>query len=158
MTQETSYGLALISKHPIISIESYFLRRHPDYDEETSVLFCKINIDGRIVDVCNVHFGNSDLFSDLHLNELMDLCEERNIEPIILGDFNNFNLAAYKQSRLRNYRISSEVADYESMPKNNGTLDYIVVPSSSYDIQQVQCPDIYVSDHRALIADIELLN
>lgn len=157
MTQETSYGLALISKHPVISVESYFLRRHPDYDEETSILLCKISVNDKIIDVCNVHFGNSDLFSDLHINELMNLCKERDIEPIILGDFNNFNLSTYKQDRLRNYTITSEVADYESMPKNNGTLDYIVVPSSEYAITGVVCPDIYVSDHRALIADINLI-
>ena len=158
MTQETSYGLAFISKHPIISVESYFLRRHPDYKEETSVLFCKIKINDDIVDVCNVHLGNSDLFSDLHINELMDLCEERNIEPILIGDFNNFGLVAYKENRLKNYKISTEVGDYESAPKDKGTLDYIIVPSSRYDIKQVACPDVYVSDHRALIAEIELLN
>lgn len=156
MTQETSYGLALISKYPIISVETYFLRRHPDYDEETSVLFCKIDINGVTIDICNVHFGNSDLFSDLHLNELIDLCEARNIRPIILGDFNNFNLSMYKQNRLGDYTLSSEIAAYESMPKNNGTLDYIVVPSSLYTIDEVICPEVYVSDHKAVVATIGL--
>jgi endonuclease/exonuclease/phosphatase family metal-dependent hydrolase len=155
MNQETSYGLALISKHPIISVETYFLRRHPDYDEETSVLFCKLDIDGHMVDVCNVHFGNSDLFSSLHLNELMDLCEQRGIEPIIIGDFNNFDLAAYKKNRLANYQITTEIKDYESMPKNNGTLDYIVVPVAQYSIENVSCPDLYVSDHRAVVAEVD---
>jgi len=156
MNQETSYGLAFISKHPITSVETYFLRRHPDYDEETSVLFCKVDVGGEIIDICNVHFGNSDLFSDLHLNELIDLCEERNIEPIIAGDFNNFNLSAYKQSRLKDYILSTDIKEYESMPKNKGTLDYIIVPSSIYDIKTINCPDTYVSDHRALIANINL--
>lgn len=154
MNQETSYGLALISKHPIISVESYFLRRHPDYDEETSVLFCKLDVDGREVEVCNVHFGNSDLFSELHLGELINLCEKRGIEPIILGDFNNFNLAEYKQKLLTKYQITTDVQDYESMPKNKGTLDYIAVPSAQYDITSVSCPDIYVSDHRTVIAQV----
>lgn len=154
MTQETSYGLALISKYPILSSETYFLRRHPDYDEETSVLFCKIAIDDKIVDVCTVHFGNSDLFSELHLFELMDLCEVRNIQPIILGDFNNFDLHAYANNRLKRYQLSTDVAHYESMPKNNGTLDYVIVPSADYTIQQVTCPELYVSDHRAVIATI----
>lgn len=155
MTQETSFGLALISKHPILSSETYFLRQHPDHDEACSVLFCKINVNGMLVDVCNVHFGNSDLFSDLHLNELMDLCERRGVAPIILGDFNHFNLGVYKQNRLKNYMLTSDVAEYMSMPKNNGTLDYIAVPSVSYKIRDVVCPDEYVSDHRALIATVD---
>ena len=155
MTQETSYGLALISKYPIMSAETYFLRRHPDYTEETSVLFCKIDVGGTIVDVCNVHFGNSELWSDLHLNELMDLCEERNIQPIILGDFNHFHLDVYKENRLKDYSLSTDIAEYESMPKNSGTLDYIVVPTKKYIIKSLVCPPEYVSDHRALFASIE---
>lgn len=156
MTQETSYGLALISKYPIVSVETYFLRRHPDYTEETSVLFCKIDVGGTIVDVCSVHFGNSELWSNLHLNELMDLCEERNVQPIILGDFNHFHLDVYKENRLKDYSLTTDIAEYESMPKNNGTLDYIVVPSSLYTIDEVTCPEVYVSDHRAVVATIGL--
>jgi endonuclease/exonuclease/phosphatase family metal-dependent hydrolase len=154
MTQETSFGLAFISKFPVISSETYFLRQHPDHDEACSVLFCKIDVDGTPVDVCNVHFGNSDLFADLHLNELMDLCEERKIKPIILGDFNIFNLSAYKSNRLKDYMISTDVAEYTSMPKDKGTLDYIAVPSA-YTLSNVQCPELYVSDHRALFATAE---
>ena len=154
-TQDASYGLAFMSKYPIISSESYFLRQHPDYDEPCSVLFVRIDIDGREVDICNVHFGNSDLFSDLHLNELMNLCEERNLKPIIIGDFNNFDLASYKATRLRDYMLSSDVTTYESMPKNKGTLDYIIVPSKDYRITSITCPQEYLSDHRAVFAKIE---
>lgn len=155
MNQETSFGLAFISKYPIISAETYFLRRHLDHDEACSVVFATLDIHGELTDVCNVHFGNSDLFSDLHLNELMDLCDERNIKPILLGDFNHFNLAAYKETRLKDYTLTTDVAQYESMPKNNGTLDYIAVPSKKYDIKSVVCPEEYVSDHRAVYATVE---
>lgn len=155
MTQETSFGLALISKYPIVSSESYFLRQHPDHDEACSVLFVKLDVESQEINICNVHFGNSDLFSDLHLNELMDLCEARNISPIILGDFNHFNLSVYKTGRLKDYTLTTDMTDYESMPKNNGTLDYIVVPKSKYAIESVVCPTEYVSDHKALFASIE---
>lgn len=153
MTTRASYGLALISKYPIVSSETYFLRQHPDHDEACSVVFCKIEINRTVVDVCNVHFGNSDLFSDLHLNELMDLCQSKKIEPIIQGDFNIFNLSVYKNNRLKNYTLSTDIKDYQSMPKDNGTLDYIVAPTK-YAIQDVICSDAYVSDHRALFAII----
>lgn len=158
MTQETSFGLALISKYPIISSETYFLRQHPDHDEACSVLFVKLDMNGEEVDVCNVHFGNSDLFSDLHINELMDLCEERSVQPIILGDFNHFQLDMYKEKRLKGYSLTTDIAKYESMPKNNGTLDYIVVPAKKYSLKKVICPAEYVSDHRALFASIEKNN
>lgn len=154
MTQETSFGLAVISKYPIVSSETYFLRQHLDHDEACSVVFVKIEVDGTDITVCNVHFGNSDLFSDLHLNELMDVCEERNIHPILLGDFNHFNLGMYKKSRLKDYTLTTDVANYESIPKNSGTLDYIAVPSLDYSIADVACPEEYVSDHRAVCASV----
>jgi endonuclease/exonuclease/phosphatase family metal-dependent hydrolase len=155
MTQETSFGLAFISKYPIISSETYFLRQHPDHDEACSVLFCKVDVNGTLIDICNVHFGNSDTFADLHINELMDVCEKRKITPIILGDFNIFDLSAYKKSRLKDYTITTDIAVYESMPKNNGTLDYITAPTSDYVIKTVVCPQEYVSDHRALFATLD---
>lgn len=154
MNQLASFGLGLISKYPIISAETYFLRQHPDHDEAYSVMICKIEIDGVIVDICNVHFGNSDLYADLHLNELMDLFEARKIRPILLGDFNIWKLDAYKQNRLAGYGLTTDVAEYESMPKNSGTLDYIAAPADAYTIKDVYCPTEYVSDHRALLATL----
>jgi endonuclease/exonuclease/phosphatase family metal-dependent hydrolase len=101
-----------------------------------------------------VHFGNSDVSADAHLNELMDLCENRKIQPVLLGDFNHFHLASYKQNRLKNYALTTDIIQYESMPKDKGTLDYIAVPSEEYMMRDVQCPNEYVSDHRPLQATI----
>jgi endonuclease/exonuclease/phosphatase family metal-dependent hydrolase len=132
MTQEVSFGLALISKYPIISSETHFLRRHPDYDEACSVLFTKLNINNQEVDICNVHFGNSDLFSDLHLKELMDLCNDRKIKPIILGDFNNFHLDIYANNILQKYSSSADNYNYESMPKNYKRVSMNIQKSLPY--------------------------
>lgn len=153
-TQRTSYGLAIISRHPIITSETHFLQLYPDHDEECSVVFAKIQVNGKMIEVCNVHFANSDKHSDLHLKELMDVCKQRDQKPIILGDFNNFHLDTYKGSILKDYTLTTDVASYTSMPKDNGTLDYIVVPTADYKISTVLCPDEYVSDHKALIATL----
>jgi endonuclease/exonuclease/phosphatase family metal-dependent hydrolase len=157
-TQRASYGQAFLSKHLIVSTESYFLQRYPDHDEDTTALFCSIEVDGSIVEICNVHFANTAKHSDLHLNELMDLIENRGSQPIILGDFNIYDLSTYKTSRLTSYILSTDVMAYTSMPGDNGTLDYIVVPKSKYKIKDIVCPKQYVSDHRALLANVELLH
>lgn len=154
-TQETSFGLAFLSRYPIISSETYFLKQHPEHDEACSVLFVIIENDGVEIEFCNVHFGNSDLFSDLHLKELMELCSQREVTPIIMGDFNNFNLGAYKTTLLKNYAISTDITRYTSMPKDNGTLDYIAVPANTYLIKDVVCPEDYISDHRIVFANLE---
>ncbi len=154
-TQETSFGLAFLSRYPIISSETYFLKQHPDHDEACSVLFVTVERDGAEMEFCNVHFGNSDLFSDLHLKELMELCHRRGITPIIMGDFNNFDLGAYKTTQLKGYALSTDVATYISMPKDKGTLDYIAAPANEYLIKDVVCPKDYVSDHRIVLAKLE---
>jgi len=153
--QRTSYGLAFLSRYPIETSETHFLELYPDHDEECSVVFCKVNVAGKLIDMCNVHFANSDKHSDLHLHELMDVCEKRKQQPIILGDFNNFNLSSYKSTRLKDYALSTDKNEYTSLPKDDGTLDYIVAPTSKYSLASVTCPDTYVSDHRALFATVE---
>src|SRR5258708_36568213 len=74
-TQRASYGQAFLSRRPITSSESYFLRLYPEHPEENTVLFCRIDIESTEVEFANVHFANSSRFSDLHLRELMELFE-----------------------------------------------------------------------------------
>jgi len=150
-----SHGLGFMSKYPIISVESYFLLQQPDHDEPYNMQLIELDIDGDRQLFCNVHFGNSDNWSELHLRETMKLCKDRNITPILLGDFNNFNLEQFKTDILKDYFISTEIASYKSMPKDNGTLDYIVVPKG-IQMSAVECLHTYVSDHRALIADLDI--
>jgi len=155
MTQDVSYGLAALSRYPIIRSESYFLRQHPAYDESCSVLFVTVAMPQSQIEFCIVHFGNSNLFSELHLKELMDLCKARHTSPLIVGDFNHFDLGHFKKDIINGYSISTDVAKYVSMPKDKGTLDYIAVPNETYTIKEVRCPEEYVSDHRVVSAIIE---
>lgn len=53
--------------------------------------------------------------------------------------------------------MSTDVARYISSPADNNTLDYIVVPASVYVLGKVTCPKSYVSDHRAVVATIDIL-
>ncbi len=153
-TQRATHGLAILSKYPIPSTEAHFLCKHPDHKEPCIVLFADIDINDHLVSVCNVHFGNSDLFADLHLKETMALCKTRRIQPIIQGDFNIYDLSVYRNNELKGYQFSSDELAYRSMPKDNGTLDYIIAPSSGCRINTVVCPEDYISDHRAVFASL----
>ena len=83
----------------------------------------------------------------------MAVCAHKGVSPIIMGDFNNFRLQDYSTSQLKDYTISTEVAPYISMPKNEGTLDYIAT-LFSMRMSDVRCPSTYVSDHRPVLANI----
>jgi len=150
-----SHGLALLSRYPIVSSELYLLSQGAEFNEPCSVLFANIQVDGENIDLCNVHFGNTDQESSKHLEELSEICVARDSQPIILGDFNMFELDKHTSSApLRGYSLSSDELSYISIPKNNGTLDYIAIPKQ-YSFSSVTCPKDIVSDHRAVCADIE---
>jgi len=150
-----SHGLALLSKHPIVSSELYLLSQGVNFYEPYSTLFATIGIDGQMIDICNVHFGNTDQESSEHLEELVKLCVSRGNQPIIMGDFNIFKLSEYSNNALLgSYTLSSDKLEYISIPKNNVTLDYVAIPEKYY-FKSVTCPEDEVSDHRAVVAEIE---
>ncbi len=152
-----THGLAVLSKYPIISSQSYRLRKQRDFNEPCIALITNIDVDGHILDLWNIHLANTDKHSDLHIRELMLLCSSRSRTPIIQGDFNIYNLDDYSKNILSKYCLSSEKLKYISMPKDNGTLDYIIIPVTKYKFEKVSCPTDYVSDHMAIVAFIEIL-
>ncbi len=155
LTEGYSHGLALLSKYPVVSSELYHLSQGFNFDEPCSTLFATININGQMIDICNVHFGNADQESNEHLEELVKLCVTRGVQPVVMGDFNIFKLAKHSNNTLlENYTLSSDELDYISVPKNNGTLDYVVIPEK-YSFKSVTCPEDEVSDHRAVVTEIE---
>ena len=74
-----------------------------------------------------------------------------------MGDFNILDLSIYKSTRLKDYILSTDITKYISYPAHNQTLDYIIVPRSMYDLSNVSCLGEYVSDHKALFADVKIL-
>ena len=64
------------------------------------MLFTSIKVDGENVDLCNVHFGNTDQESSKHLEELAEICTTKDSQPIILGDFNIFELGKHVDNEL----------------------------------------------------------
>ena len=152
-TQEAEHGLAIISKYPITSSESYLLQKHPQDKEKRTVLFCDIQIQDTILRLCNVHFSNRTIYSDLHIKELMDVIKGKKHKPIILGDFNIYDLSPYKLNILDGYKSSRDFSSYTSYPKDDGSLDYVLLPDS-YSFEKISCPAIYLSDHRPVVAEI----
>lgn len=153
--QQASEGQAIISKHPIISTESYFLKQYPDYPEDVSVQFCTVEIGKDLVNFCNVHFANNHIAYN-HLDEVLDLIAKRDLNVVILGDFNIYKLADYKNKNqgLTNYTLSSEEFDYISYPADGESLDYIAIPTSKFKFIDIKCPNDYLSDHNAVFAEI----
>lgn len=154
-TQSASHGLAIISKYPILTSETVFLKKYESDKELRSILLVSVLVEGSVVNICNVHFENSDSTSKLHLDETISRLKDRNIETIVLGDFNIFDLDKHKDI-LSDYNLSSDITNYISYPKDNGSLDYIILPKNM-QINDVNCSHNDISDHRLLLAEVSLV-
>jgi endonuclease/exonuclease/phosphatase family metal-dependent hydrolase len=146
---EVMHGLALLSKYPILRTSSHILKQHIADHDAAGLLFADVQVGGQTVSICNVHFDNTDTTSLLHLKEALKLCHAKSISPILLGDFNIYNLPKY-QELINGYSVNLDHTPYISFPREKETLDYIVIPNDTYSFESVNCSDEYVSDHNAV--------
>lgn len=153
---DVSHGLAILSNFSILNIESIMLNRSAPDKEQRSIMLGEVEVDGKRVSIMNVHFNNNDDDARLHLKEAVALCVQRNVQPIILGDFNMYSLGSSDLSPLH-YTISSENYEYQSYPADQSSLDYIAIPQK-YAFRAFECSNILLSDHRPLLAEIQLVN
>ncbi|MFA5992701.1 MAG: endonuclease/exonuclease/phosphatase family protein [Candidatus Pacearchaeota archaeon] len=148
-------GTALLSKFPIIKNEKVKLKKHPKDIYYCGNHYVKIKIDNKIIDVLVVHFSNSDLFSKLHLIETMNQIRKKKIKPIIVGDFNMWHTDWLKKLIGKEYTNSFIFKKYISYPPRKWVLDYIVIPKN-YKFKSFKCIGKGLSDHRVLVAEVEV--
>lgn len=149
------HGLAILSKFEIKNVHLLLLEKQIPEHEQCGALYVQIKFGIHEVAICNVHFHNTDTTSILHLKEVQNYFDQRQLKPIIIGDFNIYNLNKYR-NLLLNYDLSTDYVDYTSFIKDGGTLDYVTVPSEEYSISGVGTSKSYVSDHKAVWARLSI--
>lgn len=148
-----AHGLGVLSRYPLEK-EVVFLTKAEGDKETRGILICRIKIGEKTFTAVNLHFSNSDEWAEAHFRETLALLKQRKIEnPILMGDFNIFNIARYKAEYGDEFVSSSERYNYISYPKDNDTLDYVLLPRL-FDFESFVCRDEYVSDHRLITARI----
>ena len=79
----------------------------------------------------------------------------RGLASVLIGDFNIFNMSKYRGLYDGAYKASNDKYEYISYPKDNDSLDYVLIPLS-YEFESFICRDEYVSDHRMVVTKIKL--
>jgi len=148
------HGLGILSKFPF-EVEVIPLTKDNNDKEQRIIIKCEIDIDGVLCVIANLHFSNSDVWAEKHFKETLSIFKENKNLPILVGDFNIFNISKYRELYSDSYQTSSDLYDYTSYPKDNGSLDYILLPHK-YKFESFSCRDEYVSDHRMIVAKINL--
>ena len=145
----------VLSKFQIIKIEKERLRKHKDDRYICGNLYVKLNVNGKKVNLVNVHFSNSNYFSLLHLLETLRQIEMKKINPIIVGDFNIYESDTLYELTKDDYVSSMKYKKYMSYPIRKWTLDYFLIPKK-YKFTSLECIGKGLSDHKALIAEVEI--
>ena len=147
------HGLGTISRFPITT-KIIPLKRVVDDKENRIIVENIVDIDGKKYKLTNLHFSNKDLLAENHFKETLEIFN-KDTENILIGDFNIFDIAKYKELYSKRYRASSDVYEYVSYPEKNSSLDYILLPNK-YEFENFICRDEYVSDHRMIVTTIRL--
>jgi endonuclease/exonuclease/phosphatase family metal-dependent hydrolase len=147
------HGLGTISRFPITT-KVITLKRAPEDKENRIVVENTIDIDSKKYKITSLHFSNKDILAENHFKETLEILE-KDTENILIGDFNIFDIAKYKELYSKKYRSSSDIYDYVSYPEKDSSLDYILLPNK-YEFEDFVCREEYVSDHRMIVAKIKL--
>jgi len=83
-TLSGTYGIALLSKYPILNAKTYYM---PSRREQTCIIEAQIKIKGEIYNVYVTHFGEGDYDRARQANFTKELVDHKE-RAIVMGDFN----------------------------------------------------------------------
>lgn len=150
----SQFGHGILSKYPITSLEQLLLTQLPGDKDRRTLLNFDIETKNGNQYLSSVHFSNSDAWAEAHFKETMAYLRKSGKSRILAGDFNIFNLSNYRNVYTHSYNSTADAFDYKSYPDRDGTLDYILIPKA-YSFKSFVCANEPLSDHRALLAEID---
>ena len=144
-------GDAILSRYALTDIVKRRLKRRQDDKHYRGIVKARI-MSKPPMDLIVVHFSNNDVFSKLHMTEVLEYIKRVNIKPIIVGDFN-----MYPENILpmvpKDYTLSYALKKDVSFPSEGNTFDYIMLPKG-LKFKSLECINRGLSDHSSLVAEI----
>lgn len=152
LEKPVQHGMAVLSKYPVLNSFEYFLHKNEGEIEPRSVLCFDLEINKEVYKFANIHFANKEAWAKNQLVEFLKFMHTRGEARIMVGDFNLYHLSEYFEV-WKGYKLSFDFKKYFSYPKDNGCLDYALIPNEFKFINLEMLED-YVSDHKALIVSV----
>jgi len=160
-------GLGILTNISLIESELNLLKVYPENGDkrQEGAQRVKLNFNNNKIDIINVHFANNDKSSVLQLREVINNAKDKNIYPIIGGDFNIIIFQDIIDEADEEFDISYKIKKYISFPptkfsnnKEPVTLDYLIAHKNRFRMEKVTCfEDEEISDHKPLIVEIALI-
>ena len=155
------YGNAFLSRFPILKTEVVpvpdpAVRKYDGYYETRCLLKAVLDINGKALTVCVIHFG---LNPDEHENAVNTVTAQiKSTSCVLMGDFNvtpeDPLLAPIRETMTDTADITSDALLTYPSDAPDRKIDYIFV-GKDMKVTSVCVPDTKVSDHRPLVTEVE---
>jgi len=150
-------GLLCLTNLPVIEHRIVRLKREDADSHYRAIQIIKVLYSGKEILFYHTHYSNTTEWSRLHIEETKEYLVNKKVSPIIIGDLNILEPKIIKKVLGDMFECSYDIKKYISFPSKNEVLDYIVIPKKHYKFSDIKCNYDNCSDHRALIAEINLI-
>ncbi len=149
----SNYGLVTYSKYPIKSENHIYLSS--GNREQRGMLHTEINIDGRKLNIINVHLGLGKEEREIQIKELIDFIDKIDDEPyIVAGDFNDGDIKI-SEDVLKDVAKELDKSNMLTFATGLDRIDYIFV-SPDIEVLEYEVLIKNMSDHYPIIAKIRI--
>lgn len=148
----SNYGLVTYSKYPIKSEKHIYLKSD---NEQRGLLHTVVDVDGKKLNIINVHLGVKQEERDIQLKEVMSYA--KSLEPeeyIIVGDFNEGNLSL-DGTNIKDSAEEMEKDNILTFASGLYRIDYILV-SQKIEVLDYDVLIKNMSDHFPIIARLRI--
>lgn len=152
------YGVAVLSRHPILSIDHRRFQ-HLREAERRGMLRVEVRVRGRVVNFVNTHLDYQHADNRLYeTRQLLDALREVRAPLVVVGDFNDEPAGDSRQLMLRSFADAWQ-ADGAGLTypadKPAKRIDYVFA-GPPFRVRRSWVPQTLASDHLPLVADLEL--
>lgn len=151
-TPRGEYGLATLSKFPIVRSHHHYLTSD---QEQRGLLKAEININQEMICFLNTHLGLHEAERNIQIREILAHLAEEEKPTIIVGDF-NATPTSYEMVQL--FNIYHDVQELPTFPAHRPTekIDYLLI-SDQLEKVDAKAFDTLASDHLPIFAELNLL-
>ncbi|GAA3660621.1 endonuclease/exonuclease/phosphatase family protein [Asaccharospora irregularis DSM 2635] len=147
-----NYGLVTYSKYPIKSEKHIYLSSDR---EQRGILHTVVNIEGRNLNIINVHLGLGEEERKVQVEELISIIKLLGKEPyIVVGDFNEGDIDINKKI-LKDVAKELDKSNILTFATGLDRIDYIFV-SPNIEVLDYEVLIKNMSDHYPIIAKLKI--
>lgn len=147
-----NYGLVTYSKYPIKSERHIYLSSDR---EQRGILHTVVNVEGRNLNIINVHLGLGEEERKVQVEELISIIKLLGKEPyIVVGDFNEGNIDINKKI-LKDVAKELDKSNILTFATGLDRIDYIFV-SPNIEVLDYEVLIKNMSDHYPIIAKLKI--